>query len=336
MDAKSGAIRVITGSYEHNLLCVALNNTPKGTIFVPIFHFAPHTQSIRCVASSKRWLVSGSNDEIIRLYDLQRRREVGTLIHHSGQILCLEFFHAKWLLSGGGDGKICIWRVKDWELLGELKGHKAAVADIAIHPTGKVALSVGDDRRLFLWNLMTGHKASIQKLSDTPRKVAWIPGGNKFVIGYDRKICWCTSATKPDLTVELSSGLQHLAYSDDNHLVVGLNDGSIVIYKDGEVVNILKGHKTRVKHFAFLGDTMASISSDGAIVVWDSKKWEEIAVYDASERLNCVCLVPDDVEKYTAKETKSEDATDNESENDLPAAPVKKKKRKTHVQVIEG
>lgn len=336
MDVMDQSIRVITGSYEHNLLCVALNMTTNGPVFLPIFHFSSHSQSIRCVATAKRWLASGSNDEIIRLYDLQRRREVGALLHHSGQILCLEFFHAKWLLSGGGDGKICIWRVKDWEILGELKGHKAAVVDLAIHPSGKVALSVGEDRRLFLWNLMTGHKASVQKLAELPRKVTWVPKSNRFVIGFDRKVCWYSTATKPDAVVELNSGLQHLAYHGDDRLILGLNDGSIVVYQNGEFETTLKSHKARVKHFAFLGhDVMASVSSDGAIVVWNTKTWEERAVYDAGERLNCVCIVPDDVEKYVKENTREEDTTDNESEGEHSAAPQKKKK-KARVEIIEG
>lgn len=45
-----------------------------------------------------------------------------------------------------------------------LISNRAKVNSMAIHPTGKIALSVGTDRCAIVWNLMTGKKASINKL----------------------------------------------------------------------------------------------------------------------------------------------------------------------------
>lgn len=47
-----------------------------------------------------------------------------------------------------------------------MKGHKGRVNGIRVHPTGKIAVSVGKDRALRLWNLMTGRKASNTKLGE--------------------------------------------------------------------------------------------------------------------------------------------------------------------------
>jgi len=41
-----------------------------------------------------------------------------------GSISCLQFFKDTVLLSGGDDGLLCIWRVKDWSCMSKLKGHK--------------------------------------------------------------------------------------------------------------------------------------------------------------------------------------------------------------------
>jgi protein MAK11 len=41
---------------------------------------------------------------------------------------------------------------------------RGRVNSLAIHPTGKIALSVSTDRSAILWNLMTGRKASVNKL----------------------------------------------------------------------------------------------------------------------------------------------------------------------------
>jgi protein MAK11 len=99
-----------------------------------------------------------------RLYDWNKKRELGSLLQHEGDITALEFFNKSHLLSVAKDGKLCIWRTKDWECLKSIKGHNGAVLDLAIHPTGKLALTVGEDRMLRTWDLTRGVRASALKL----------------------------------------------------------------------------------------------------------------------------------------------------------------------------
>eukprot|EP00965_Chrysotila_dentata_P230579 6197845-Pleurochrysis_carterae.AAC.4 len=73
-----------------------------------------------------------------------------------GALNCLRFHGRTHMISAGDDGEICIWRTSDWECLLRLKGHKGPVLDLAIHPSGRIALSVGNDKKLMLWNLTTG------------------------------------------------------------------------------------------------------------------------------------------------------------------------------------
>lgn len=52
-----------------------------------------HTASISAVAASERFVVTGSKDETIQLYDMKNRVEHGALLHHDGNplvwIFCL-------------------------------------------------------------------------------------------------------------------------------------------------------------------------------------------------------------------------------------------------------
>lgn len=280
--------RIITASYEHVLLCLSLSLYDDGSVFTPIFNFSPHIQSIKCLAHSKRYLVSGSNDENIRLYDLQKRKELGTLMQHEGNVTVLEFFDNKWLLSAGDDGRICIWRTKDWEVMGELKGHKTGgITDLSIHPSGKIAISAGGDRTLRLWNLMTCKKASVLKVGreGIPRKVKWtsteLDKTAHYVVGFDKKV-WAYSAetaTQVGRPLTFRSTLQHLdLYILDNveYVVTSHDDGAInfvplnellveaeeddddekektelSIEKLPESAFKLQGHASRVKHFSF-------------------------------------------------------------------------------------
>lgn len=352
IDLPTTRLRLVTGSYEHNLLCLSLLLEKNIQLFTPIFHFTPHTQSIRCVATSKRYLVSGSNDELIRIYDLQKRKELGTLLHHSGSITCLEFFKSKWLFSGGGDGKIFIWRTKDWEALAELKGHKGAVNDFSIHPSGRVAISVGEDRTLRLWNLMTARKASLLKLYDTGLKVKWSSDGKNYVVGFQRKISVFDSEGEIVNTVVFHAPLYHLdivVHNDVEYIVSSHGNGRIEFRELGKVIAemdkeeeqeqepsfVLQGHGTRVKQFSFFtaNETLflTSVSSDGNIVVWDLTLKDQVAVYQSGDRLNCCVMIPDDVEDLESmKDRKREmDAalSAEETEHSEVEEPPKKKKR---------
>jgi protein MAK11 len=91
---------------------------------------------------------------------------LGSLVQHNAAITALQFYSRKYLLSASEDATICIWRTRDWECMATMKGHKGRVNGLSVHPTGKIAISVGKDKTLRLWNLMTGRKASATKLRE--------------------------------------------------------------------------------------------------------------------------------------------------------------------------
>lgn len=57
-----------------------------------------------------------------------------------------------------------IFHARDWVVLRVLRGHKGRVNSVGIHPSGKVALSVGVDKTLRMWDLMRGKGSASMKL----------------------------------------------------------------------------------------------------------------------------------------------------------------------------
>ncbi|CCF57374.1 hypothetical protein KAFR_0C03830 [Kazachstania africana CBS 2517] len=329
--------RVIVGSYEHNILCLSLDLTLETPVFVPIFHFQAHSLSVKTLDISKRYLVSGSNDEHIRIYDLQKRKELGTLLAHQGSITALKFSKNeastnKWLLSASEDKKIIIWRVKDWENYGTLKGHTGRINDLDIHPSSRIAISVSEDHSIRLWNLMTVKKAAVLKLrgySQNGQFVRWLgSSGDFFAVALLNKVLIYTTATaKVHSEIDFKKTIMHMEKvvldNEKEYLCIGLSDGNIEFYETGLLCKegaedfkpefSLLGHTNRVKDFKFyqneFGIYLVSIGSDGKIVVWDMKKQEQLAVYDTGERLNCITLCDESIEKYdTVKKRDSENA----------------------------
>ncbi|GMG39635.1 unnamed protein product [Ambrosiozyma monospora] len=322
--------RIIVGSYEHNVLCLSLtlpqiteetqSSNEKDTkskqlsqpFFQPIFHFQAHSLSIRAMDIAKRYLVTGANDEHIKIYDLQKRKELGTLLQHQGSITKLVFSNevnqnteednekeesehnkndeksghnnkkrkhhqqkshkndnqtpeskkaaqleqakypshknGKWLLSAGEDGKIVIWRTKDWEQFGILKGHTGAINDLAIHPTGRVAISVSDDKTIKLWNLMTAKKASTLKLKgfNTLGQAAFLVRftpvlGDYFVVGLlTRLMVYNTRDAKVHLIFKFKQTLMCMEFLNLNgivYLVLAFGNGVIGLYDFEKLIN---------------------------------------------------------------------------------------------------
>jgi WD40 repeat protein len=122
--------------------------------------------SLKCIAVSKngKYLVTGGMDERIRIFNVKDNKSLGELSSHTGAINALDFFEDSFLISGSDDCNVCIWRIYDWNCVHILGGHKLPINDVAIHPTGKMALSVSKDNTLKLWNLVQGRCAFTRRL----------------------------------------------------------------------------------------------------------------------------------------------------------------------------
>ena len=89
------SFKIIAGSYEKLLygLQAEVQDGEPGSSgrqlqLKPIFIFPAHVSCVKAVAASPsggKWLATGSADEIIKVWDLRRRKEIGGLIHHEGK-----------------------------------------------------------------------------------------------------------------------------------------------------------------------------------------------------------------------------------------------------------
>lgn len=68
------------------------------------------------------------------------------------------------LIAASSDSSIALYRVRDWILLRQLKGHKGRVNAVDAHPDGRVALSVGQDKMLRMWDLVAGKSVASLRL----------------------------------------------------------------------------------------------------------------------------------------------------------------------------
>ncbi|CAG8495795.1 12151_t:CDS:2, partial [Racocetra persica] len=303
---------IVVGSYERILYGINgrwvksdQNNFDKckpSLHFDPTFIFPAHIGCIKAVAVGSRYLASGSTDEVIKLYDIKKRKELGSLLQHEGSITTIQFYNKTHMISGSEDGTVCIWRTKDWECLKVLKGHKGRVNSVDIHPSGKIALSVSSDKTVRLWNFLTGRKASVNKLGREGEMVLWNSLGDHYAIlmGQEIEIYNIT-----DGQVTQNFQLKHSRYlcmryfaheTFGDLLITGGEDKTVRVVKDISVIySMPPTYSTPLS-------LLTSISSDGVINVWtldeiwSNKEREDVTIttplasYDTKSRLTCVAL----------------------------------------------
>ncbi|KAK6904938.1 hypothetical protein I203_105757 [Kwoniella mangroviensis CBS 8507] len=235
---------IIAGSYEKLLYGIegTFSSDSISPKLEPIFIFPAHLACVKAVAASKggKWLATGSEDEFVKVWDLRRRKEVGSLSQHTGSITSLHFPTSSHLITTSEDSTLSLFRTSDWALLKSLKGHSGRVNHVDVHPTGRVALSVGKDNTLKMWDLMRGRGAASLPLGSEPEMVKFSQAGTHFAVLFPRKIQIYSLTLKLLHTLETKSRFNTLLFatilpvngpmSEEELLCVGTEKGIVEVY----------------------------------------------------------------------------------------------------------
>ena len=125
---------IVVGTYDGSLVgwdtseSDRLASSGAGASLRLAYAFPAHAGSLRALAlgggGGGGTLVSGGVDETVRVYDVRRRREVGSLAEHSGAVTAVAWVGRGHLLSGDSSGGVAVWRAADWLCLDMMRGHK--------------------------------------------------------------------------------------------------------------------------------------------------------------------------------------------------------------------
>jgi WD40 repeat protein len=240
-------------------------------------------------------LVSGSNDQTIKVWNLRTGQLLRTLSGHSDYVSCLAISSDnQTLVSGSNDQTIKVWNLRTGQLLRNLEpqGYSNGVGDVAVSLDGQTLVS-SDSSDIKLWNLRTGqllrtlegHKFPVRDLVMSSKGETFASGSldgsakmwnlrtgqllNNFPHG--------SGEPTQSATTEPVEGVYAVAISPDSQTLItgsGGAENSLKIWKvrTAEVVRTLKGHSKAVFSLVMSpdGQTIYSGSMDGTIKVWRS------------------------------------------------------------------
>ncbi len=281
-----------------------------------IFH--GHLRGVRAVAFSAdgKQLMSGGGDRAIYVWEIEPTtrsverpgRYQKTLRGHGEAILKIIALKDGRILSASEDGTLKVWN-PNADDVAVLAGHKSSVCKVEFDSTGQCLISIGGQRRIFIWKIRQGKwildTASALTLGGAIGAKWWQNGDlSTLAVASDNGTVsiWQNESTKPfkrtwvyDTTGIGIYAMKALAVDNrKKRMAVGYNDGSIRVWNIAKLDNpqleyTVAGHTTPVNALVFLDDEGKWLASgsggelgsggDQTIRIWNYTANEPRTVY---------------------------------------------------------
>merc|ERR1740123_9376 len=194
-----------------------------------VFGRKSHDGMVRTIAASGPYIGSGSSDETVRIFDHRNNIDIGNLDPHMGYVEDCGFFLTSHFFACGQDGNMKVYTTRDWELINTLRCKKA-VNSIAVHPSGKLLLSVDKSNTLTVWNLGTAKRVVQQNMPKPALDIFWSPCGNYYGVMRIHKVLMYDQKGELIGLCKHKKGLCAARFVNEKYVVLGTQDEKILIW----------------------------------------------------------------------------------------------------------
>ncbi|KAK4235981.1 WD40-repeat-containing domain protein, partial [Achaetomium macrosporum] len=242
-----------------------------------------HPSSVEAVAvavsPNSRLIVSGSNDNTVRVWDAATGAARRVLEGHTSPVLAVAVSpNGQLIVSGSGDNTVRVWDAATGASRCVLRGHSSSVRGVAVLLDGRLIVSGSIDKTVRVWDIVTGAiRHMLEGHTDLVLAVAVSPNGQLIVSGSaDNTVRIWDAATGTAQRVLKGHSYMVLAVavSPNGQLIVsGSADNTVRVWDiaTGGTRRVLKGHSSSVEAVAVLPDSrIVSGSSDDTVRVWDA------------------------------------------------------------------
>ena len=259
-----------------------------------------HGECVYTIQYIGNYLVSGSRDRTLRIWDLETQRLVREpLTGHTGSVLCLQFDNRPnedIIISGSSDTDVIIWRFSTGEMLKKItQAHRESVLNLKFDERFLVTCS--KDKTIKIWS-----RHELQP-GDADYPVKGVSGGGicpSYIL--DLRDCGGSQNIENYFTPEQRKPLKpytplmliasHAAAVNaihiyEDHLVSASGDRAVKVFniRTGECVATCKGHTKGIACVQYDGKRIVSGSSDNTIRIYDPATEAEVACLQGHTRL---------------------------------------------------
>ncbi len=266
-----------------------------------------HTAWVQSLAFSPdgQILASGSNDQTIRLWNLDTGQCLKTLRGHASWVQSLAFSpNGQILASGSNDQTVKLWNVHTGQCLKTLLGHSNRVFFTTFTPNGQTLVTGGEDQTVRVWDVNTGSCLRVLEIPiNWVLSIALSPDGQTLATGSDRTTVkfWDLASGECIKTLpDYNSHVWAVAFTPDGKtLVTGSEDKTVKIWDvlTGKCLQTLHEHSnSRIWLVAINpdGQSLLSISENQTMKLWDFHKGQCLRTVDGySNWILSVAFSPD-------------------------------------------
>lgn len=253
-----------------------------------------HTSHVRSVKFSPdgKILASASFDGTIKLWDVESRRELKTIIERSVQSLAFSS-DGKLLASGNWrDELIRLWDTESGRELRVFTGHRLSnVNSVAFSPDDKTLISGNNDGAIKMWDVESGKEIkSLYGHSRSVSSVVFSPDGKFIASGGDDdtvRLWDAESGKELKIFKGHDSYVNSVVFSPDGKTIAsGSWDKTLKLWsvESGTEIKTFKGHEYYIQSVAFNANGKILASAGGELDVrrnelklWDIESGKELA-----------------------------------------------------------
>jgi WD40 repeat protein len=284
-----------------------------------------HEDFVNAVALTPdgEYVISGSHDKTLKVWELASGRPVRTLSGHEGEVLAVAVTpDGRYVVSGLRNGTLKVWDLASGRVVHTMADYKEGghtpsrytaagygpsrcvegVRGVAMTPNGRYAISGLSNGTLKVWDLARGRV--VQVLADPEEDgdtlshhygevhaVAVTPDGRHAISGLPNRTLkvWNIESGQAVHTLlgHESAVLAVAVTPDGRHVVSGSANGILMVWElaSGRKVHTLEGHRHRVTAVAVTPDGQHAVSGsyDKTLMIWDLARGGVVRISEGHE-----------------------------------------------------
>ncbi|KAL0207309.1 hypothetical protein P9112_011937 [Eukaryota sp. TZLM1-RC] len=204
-----------------------------------------------------RFLVSGGDDAMVRIWDIEKQSHIRALEGHESWVLSVSFSPTGTLiLSTSADESIRLWDARTSKPVKVLRGHVSAIGTASFSNDGSLIASGAGDGLIRIWDVLSGNCLQACMYEACP----------------------------PVSSVSLSTNKAYVlgSFLDSSIRLVSIKDNTVALTYNGHVNDSYLLH-SQFYSYKQADDMVLSGSEDGRLVGWNSKtgdKMADLGVYE--------------------------------------------------------
>ncbi|PVH94319.1 WD40 repeat-like protein [Periconia macrospinosa] len=252
-----------------------------------------HTECVYTIQYSGRYLVSGSRDKTVRVWDLDTQRLVlSPLVGHHASVLCLQFDERPehdLIVSGGSDCSFILWKFSTGRMIKRVeKAHNESVLNLKFDDTYLVTCS--KDKTIKVWNRKELWPTDDAYPLSTKKSAARFPS---YIIDMQHQVENQHLHFRPlpphtlIMTLEGHAAAVNAIQILDGQIVSASGDRTVKVWdvRTGACVRTFSGHTKGIACVQFDGRRIVSGSSDETVRIFDRATGAEIACLQGHSNL---------------------------------------------------